>query len=192
MLKKQTVWLLTMLSLLIVLSVYYMTSPDQDQVAFIEEDNQEQNNPAETETNKQLDTSDIMNEEGMDEHTVISEISTDDLFTAIRMEIQAERDQIKEQLSEIVASKNVSPEEKNKAMEKMRELQEVATKESILQQTIMAEKNYSDVLVRAEENVVHVTVKANELSKTDANHIMQMVRDEFGEIVVNVKYQPAE
>lgn len=192
MLKKQTVWLLTMLSLLIVLSVYYMTSPDQDQVAFIEEDNQEQNNPAETETNKQLDTSDIMNEEGMDENTVISEISTDDLFTAIRMEIQAERDQIKEQLSEIVASKNVSPEEKNKAMEKMRELQEVATKESILQQTIMAEKNYSDVLVRAEENVVHVTVKANELSKTDANHIMQMVRDEFGEIVVNVKYQPAE
>ncbi len=29
LLKKQTVWLLTMLSLVVVLSVYYITSPEQ-------------------------------------------------------------------------------------------------------------------------------------------------------------------
>ncbi|TCT22623.1 stage III sporulation protein AH [Melghiribacillus thermohalophilus] len=191
MLKKQTVWLLTMLSLLIVLSVYYMTAPEGDEVAFINEENQGE----ETETNQQLDSTDMNDLEDMtseNEEGMISEISTDDLFTSIRMEIEAERDQLKEQLSEIVASKNVSPEEKNEAMEKMKQLQETATKESILQQSIMAEKDYQDVLVRAEEDVVHVTVKANELSKTDANHIMQMVRDEFGEVVVNVKYQPIE
>lgn len=40
MLKKQTVWLLTMLSLMIVLSIYYMTS-DQEDIAYIEtEDSQ--------------------------------------------------------------------------------------------------------------------------------------------------------
>ena len=31
LLKKQTVWLLTMLSLVVVLSVYYITSPEQQQ-----------------------------------------------------------------------------------------------------------------------------------------------------------------
>src|SRR5699024_11535028 len=38
MLKKQTVWLLTMLSLMIVLSVYYMMIDGDDQQAYIETD----------------------------------------------------------------------------------------------------------------------------------------------------------
>ncbi len=43
-LKKQTVWLLTMLSLIVVLSVYYVTSPNQipgDEVALVGEENQD-------------------------------------------------------------------------------------------------------------------------------------------------------
>ncbi len=35
MLKKQTVWLLTLLSLTIVLSVFYMNSPDSDDFSFV-------------------------------------------------------------------------------------------------------------------------------------------------------------
>ncbi|MDY0396479.1 hypothetical protein RWE15_21865 [Virgibacillus halophilus] len=35
MLKKQTVWLLTMLSLMIVLSVYYVMSPNNDDLAYV-------------------------------------------------------------------------------------------------------------------------------------------------------------
>lgn len=39
LLKKQTVWLLTMLSLVVVLSVYYITSPEQtkNELASVEE-----------------------------------------------------------------------------------------------------------------------------------------------------------
>ena len=36
---------------------------------------------------------------------------------------------------------------------------------------------------------VHVHVKVEELSASEAVHIMQMVRDEFGEIKVDVNYQ---
>jgi len=39
MLKKQTVWLLTMLSLMVVLSVYYMTSPNSEDLAYIDNGN---------------------------------------------------------------------------------------------------------------------------------------------------------
>lgn len=43
MLKKQTVWLLTMLSLLIVLSVYYILSPTEGELAInIDEENNEE------------------------------------------------------------------------------------------------------------------------------------------------------
>ena len=110
MVKKQTVWLLTMLSLLIVLSVYYMTSPDNGEMAFIQEDEW-----AEI-------TEDAAGEEGVEttgDGTVISQISTDELFSAIRLDMQNQRDQMQEQLSEIVASSDFSTEEKNEALEKM-------------------------------------------------------------------------
>ncbi|WP_323741946.1 SpoIIIAH-like family protein [Salinibacillus xinjiangensis] len=194
MLKKQTVWLLTMLSLLIVLSVYYMTSPGGDQVALIGDQNEEENTEAGSE-----DTIETNVTEGSGEATEvdaegnpISATSTeDDLFTQIRLEMQDQRSQQREQLDEILEASNVSAEEKNQAMEELNRLEETKSKESILEKVIQSEKNYSDVLVRSEGDVVHVTVKADEVSGADANHIMQMVRDEFGEIEVDVKFQPS-
>ncbi|MBX0358676.1 SpoIIIAH-like family protein [Halobacillus sp. Nhm2S1] len=182
MVKKQTVWLLTMLSLLIVLSVYYMTSPDNGEMAFIQEDEW-----AEI-------TEDAAGQEGVEttgDGTVISQISTDELFSAIRLDMQNQRDQMQEQLSEIVASSDFSTEEKNEALEKMETIKANQSKESIIENTIRASASYDDVLVRAEDDVVHVTVKADELSKTETNNIIQMVSDEFGKKEVQVQFQPA-
>ncbi|RWZ60112.1 SpoIIIAH-like family protein [Halobacillus fulvus] len=179
MVKKQTVWLLTMLSLLIVLSVYYMTSPDNGEMAFIQEE----------EWAEMTEEAGTM--EAAEDGTVISQLSTDELFAAIRLEQQNKRDQLQEQLSEIVASSSFSTEEKNEALEKMETLKETQSKEAILENTIQASVPYDDVLVRAEEDVVYVTVQAEELSKTETNQIIQMVSDEFGERTVQVQFQPA-
>ncbi|GGF08310.1 stage III sporulation protein AH [Halobacillus andaensis] len=175
MVKKQTVWLLTMLSLLIVLSVYYMTSPDNGEMAFIQDDEWQDGENV---------------EEGTTEDVVTSELSTDELFASIRLEKQNERDQKSEQLSEIVASSDYSAEEKNDAMEEMETLQETSSKESILENTIRASIPYEDVLVRAEDEVIQVTVQAEELTKSETREIMQMVSDEFGQMRVEVKFQP--
>ncbi|MFG6148560.1 SpoIIIAH-like family protein [Halobacillus sp. B23F22_1] len=175
MVKKQTVWLLTMLSLLIVLSVYYMTSPDNGEMAFIQDDEWQEGENG---------------EEGTSEDVVTSELSTDELFASIRLEKQNERDQKSEQLSEIVASSDYSAEEKNDAMEEMETLQETSSKESILENTIRASIPYEDVLVRAEDDVIQVTVQAEELTKSETREIMQMVSDEFGQMRVEVKFQP--
>ncbi|WP_082233876.1 SpoIIIAH-like family protein [Halobacillus massiliensis] len=174
MVKKQTVWLLTMLSLLIVLSVYYMTSPDNGEMAFIQDD---QWLEEEAEGNEA-------------ENAVTSDVSTEELFASIRLEKQNERDQKTEQLSEIVASSDFSADEKNEAMEEMEVIQATASKESVLENTIRASVPYDDVLVRAEEDVIQVTIKANELTKEETREIMQMVSDEFGPTRVEVKFQP--
>ncbi|WP_226583919.1 SpoIIIAH-like family protein [Halobacillus litoralis] len=179
--KKQTVWLLTMLSLLIVLSVYYMTSPDNGEMAFIQED----------------EWAEITSEtagEGVEttgDGTVISQISTDELFSAIRLDMKNQRDQLQEQLSEIVTSSEFTTTEKNEALEKIETIKSNQSKESIIENTILASASYDDVLVRAEDDVVHVTVKADELSKTETNQIIQMVSDEFGQKQVQVQFQPA-
>lgn len=178
MLKKQTVWLLTMLSLMIVLSVYYLTSDTED-LAFIESGESELE---ETTTS-----------EGQESDTVIDEISNinDELFTTIRMEIQDERSRKKDRFNEIVASSSASAEEKNRALEDIEVLEQMTTKESILQDSIRAAaEGYDDVLVRAEEDKVHVHVKVDEMSKEEVINIMQMVKDEFGEVTVDVNFQP--
>ncbi|SFD53034.1 stage III sporulation protein AH [Lentibacillus persicus] len=189
MLKKQTVWLLTMLSLMIVLSVYYMTSPgNSGDLAYFEQ-GEETSEEAASSENAEGEAADETDAEVTD----ITNASEDELFTSIRMEIQDERSEAKDRLNDVVASSTASTEEKNQARDEMNELDEVSSKETILEESILAAADYSDVLVRHEEGKVLVHVKETEkLSNSEVVNIMQMVRDEFGDITVDVDYQPVE
>ncbi|HLR62441.1 MAG TPA: SpoIIIAH-like family protein [Lentibacillus sp.] len=190
MLKKQTVWLLTMLSLMIVLSVYYMTSPGNGgDLAYV---NKDENNQEETASS---DAEDGKSAKGGKEANVndISNVGDDQLFTTIRMEIQDERSETKDRLDDVVASSTASVEEKNQARDEMNQLDEISSKESVLENSIMAAADYNDVLVRHEDDKVHVHVKEKEqLSNSEVVNIMQMVKDEFGEITVDVIHQSVE
>jgi len=188
MLKKQTVWLLTMLSLLIVLSVYYMSSSTEGDLAYI---NTEQDVLDETTINEN-ETDDIIVDS-------IEPYDHDELFTTIRLELQNERSMKKDLLKDIVASGSASTDEKNDALNDIEFIDQLTTKEMILQDTILASTDrYEDVLVRYDDQQendlkkVHVHVKVNELSKEEVVHIMQMVRDEFGQVTVDVNFQPIE
>jgi len=190
MLKRQTVWLLTMLSLLIVLSVYYMSLKDNNDLAYMNTDDQMLEEPTLTDENK--DTNDIIVEN-------IEPYNSDELFTTIRLELQNERSMKKDLLKDIVASASATTEEKNEALNDIELLDQLTSKEMILQDTILASTDrYEDVLVRYDEHQdndqkkVHVHVKVDELSKEEVVNIMQMVRDEFGQVTVDVNFQPTE
>jgi stage III sporulation protein AH len=186
MLKKQTVWLLTMFSLVAVLSVYYVTSPQpKEDVAFIEQKEETGQKESATETNvseqkEATDQAEVTVEEGED-GTVISSISSDDLFTALRLEIEDERSKLRQELNAIVTSNNVSAEEKSKAIDKIQQLANTAEKEAVLE-TLIKAKGYDDALVRVDGKQVHVTVKAKEHSKKAANEIIKLVQSEIGDI----------
>ncbi|MFD2214076.1 SpoIIIAH-like family protein [Metabacillus endolithicus] len=215
MLKKQTVWLLTMLSLVVVLSVYYVTSPEggagnivmtgEDQEvsedATAEEATEEQ--PAEEGTEGEKtegeategegteagEEADIQTEE-LEDGTVISSVSSDELFTDLRMQLDDQRNEMKEQLQAIVASNNASAEEKSDAYDEMEALNDAARKEMLLE-TLIKSKGFDDALVRAEGNDVKITIKAEEHSKTAANEIMLLVKDEMENMEdVIVTFQP--
>ncbi|QOR65428.1 SpoIIIAH-like family protein [Cytobacillus suaedae] len=195
LLKKQTVWLLTMLSLVVVLSVYYITSPEgtTENFAF------EQEGVNETAENTDVTTTAEGEEEGMEvtieeteDGTAISTISSDELFAQLRMEIEDKRAELREQLTAVVASSEVSAEEKNMAMEKMQELTEIAIKESTIE-TLIKSKGYADALVRADGGKVRITVKAKEHNNAAANDILLLVASELGSLQdVAVTFEPAE
>lgn len=207
LLKKQTVWLLTMLSLVVVLSVYYITSPEapQENMALVEEDQNKEKEtegekqPAEQPTEQKEDVKGAEAKAKEDESAqaekdsaIISSVESDELFTALRLEIEDERNKLREGLQDIVASADVTAKEKSEAMDKMQELADVAAKEAVIE-TLIKSKGYEDALVRADGGEVRITIKSKEQhSRTQANEIIQLVRGELGSKYVAVEFEPAQ
>ena len=184
LLKKQTVWLLTMLSLVVVLSVYYITSPEQQgtNMATVEE-------KAKDEVEKKTQDSNTIKDGG---ETVISGVASDEVFEALRLELEDNRNELKEQLNSIIASTDIPPEKRSEAYDQMKQLDELATKESVLE-TLIKTMGYEDALVRADGEKVRITVKAKDHSPTAANDIIQLVRTEIGALQnVAVQFQPTK
>lgn len=184
MLKKQTVWLLTMLSLMIVLSVYYVMSPNNEDLAYVEN--------GQTTEGDTIDSSEVQSASGTAVVDEVTNTGKDELFTNIRMEVEDDRSMQIERLEDIVASGTASVEEKDKALKDIDNLENISKKEVILEESILSSAEYEDVLVRTEDEKVHVHVKASEITDTEVVNIMQMVRDEFGEITVDVNIQPTD
>jgi stage III sporulation protein AH len=185
LLKKQTVWLLTMLSLVVVLSVYYITSPEQksNELAAVKQEEKAGQKEKETKTDTETKEGD----------TVISQVAGDEEFEALRLKLQDERSELKEQLNAVVATTDLPAAERSEAVDQMKKLNEIAQKEEMLE-TLIKARDYEDVLVRADGATVKIIVKSKkESSKSEANAIIQMVKKEIGETnFVAVEFQPTK
>ncbi|WP_066293692.1 SpoIIIAH-like family protein [Bacillus sp. FJAT-29937] len=168
LLKKQTVWLLTMLSLVVVLSVYYITSPEQ-----------KGQNLADSTEKAEQSSNETAATENLDDSEVITNASGDEMFEALRLKLNDERSKMIEELSTKMANTELPAEEISAAKDQIDQLDALAKKEEMLEMLIRS-MNYEDVLVRAEGKNVRVTVKAKELSRSAANDIIREVNNEIG------------
>lgn len=187
LLKKQTVWLLTMLSLVVVLSVYYITSPEpkSNELAAVKQEEKADQKADQNETKTDA--------EAKDGDTVISQVAGDEEFEALRIKLQDERSELKENLNTVVASTDLPASERSEAVDQMKKLSEIAQKEEMLE-TLIKARDYEDALVRADGSTVKIIIKSNKKSsKSEANAIIQMVKKEIGETnFVAVEFQPTK
>lgn len=198
MLKKQTVWLLTMLSLVVVLSVYYVTTPEQSNNAVTTSVDGNKNEKQETEKSKTKD--ETGKETNQTESTKKEEKQTvqfkgDDSFTALRLKVEDQRSEVREQLQEVMTSAKATAEQKHQAKTEFDTLNELDTKERLLETLIKAKGNYGDALVRVDGKNINITVKAEKQSSKDANKILRLVESEMGETSgkkVAVQFQPTK
>jgi stage III sporulation protein AH len=182
LLKKQTVWLLTMLSLVVVLSVYYITSPEQksNDLAAVSQKAKDQNQ-GKTKT------------EAKDDKTIVSTVAGDEAFEELRMKLDDLRSEQQEDLTTELASTDLPAVERSKVKDQMDKLNQTAQKEEILE-TLIKTMGYEDALVRADGEKVRVTVKSKKKpSATEANKIILQVKKEIGETnYVAVEFQPTK
>lgn len=184
LLKKQTVWLLTMLSLVVVLSVYYITSPEQkgNELATVDEQSKEKASSEKQET--------VSKTEGGE--SVTSSTASDEVFEALRLQLDEERSKMKEDLTDKLAATDLPANERSEAYDEIQKLDEVAQKEAVLETLIIA-MGYEDALVRADGEKVRITVKSDEPSASKANEIIQVVKNEIGDMqAVAVTFQPSK
>jgi stage III sporulation protein AH len=186
LLKKQTVWLLTMLSLVVVLSVYYITSPEQkgNELATVDEQSKEK----EKASNEKQAT--VSKTEGG--ASVTSSTASDEVFEALRLQLDEERSKMEEDLRDKLAATELPANERSEAYDEIQKLDEVAQKEAVLETLIIA-MGYEDALVRADGEKVRITVKSDEPSASKANEIIQVVKNEIGDMqAVAVTFQPSK
>ncbi|KRG15648.1 SpoIIIAH-like family protein [Lederbergia galactosidilytica] len=173
LLKKQTVWLLTMLSLVVVLSVYYVLQEPA---------------PNDLATSGKEDAESASNQMSDKDLEILTQAAGDEVYEAIRMDLQDKRGEEKMSLQNQLGEKELTADEKNKLYDEMEKIDELTTKEQIIETSIKG-LGYSDALVEIENQTVNILVKAEEHSKADAVNILKVVKDEIStNYVPNIEF----
>ncbi|MDV7766132.1 SpoIIIAH-like family protein [Peribacillus sp. SIMBA_075] len=194
LLKKQTVWLLTMLSLVVVLSVYYLTAPEENAADMTATEQMEKaENKTESKTESKADPKgENKSEKETAKNTEGSSvtIASGDEFESLRLQIEDERAKLNEELTAKMGNTELSSEERDEAYAKIEQLSETKVKENIIENLIVA-MDYNAALVRVDGTDVKVSVKADKQTKTEANNIIRLVRKEVSDAQnVVVDFQP--
>lgn len=165
MINKRSLWFLTLFSLILVLSVYYITMPSELLMATNNSSDEARSVSATTE-----------NEESAE-------------LVALRVESEEKMlDEITE-LKAILTDSKSTTEEKNKAFEKMQELNKNRGTEESIESKIKDEFNLKS-FVSIDETSVSVTVDSTKHDKALANKIMRLVQTEFEtSMSISVKFQ---
>ncbi len=162
MINKQKMWFLTLFSLILILSVYYITMPSEILM---------------TSKNKENKT---------EEKVTITE---SDYLTALQVEKDEERQSLSAEYNEILTNKEATVEEKNNAYDGLKKIDELKAKEEELKNKIK-KVHKIDAFIKIDNNAVSVTVIKKEHNYSLANEIMRTVQEEFKDkVYISVKFE---
>lgn len=174
MINKKNLWFLTLFSLILVLSVYYITMPSELLL---------------TNSSDYLDTKKEDKDNEKKDEKVETTIEESSVITALKIaneeEIQEELDALKVVLSD---SKSTA-DGKNEAFDKMKNINQLKAKEEEISKKLK-EKYNLDSFVKIEGTTVKVVMNQSKHDKTLANNIMRTVQEHFDAAVyVSVEFK---
>lgn len=162
MINKKGLWFLTLFSLIIVLSVYYITMPDELL---------------------------LTNKENHSDNQKKAEVKESDILVALRVESDNEMLDEMDTLRKVLTNLSVGVDEKNKAFEKLKGLNIIKGEEEQLEKQIKTNYNI-DSFVKVKGNEIKVVVNNKDNSVTLANNIMRTVQTNYSnKMYITVKFQ---
>ena len=150
MINKKNLWFLTLFSLVLVLSVYYITMPTELLVT----------NNTETIDNVELE---------IEEASVVEALKTEDNTNTLE-EIN--------KLKETIANKETTTEDKNQAFDAIKTLNQISSKEELLEEKIKTTYNL-DSFIKIDGDQIRVVIDSDDHSNSIANNIMKTIQNNF-------------
>lgn len=168
MINKKNLWFLSLFSLILVLSIYYITMPNELLVT----------------NNGNINLENV--DESVDEEVNIEESN---VISALKVEDDNLVLESINELKEKLTNNEISTEEKNLVFEELKSI----NKNSSLEETIESKikKTYSyDSFVKVDNDQVRIVVGTNEHNVDIANKIMRLVQNEFdNKMYISVEFQ---
>ena len=162
MISKQNLWFLTLFSLILVLSVYYITMP-----------------------------SDLLSEV-IEEEVVISQdedISNVSSLVAMRVSLEEERQNEMDVLQEQLTNDDISSTEKNNVYEKLKYLNELQGQEENLEKKIKDNLKL-DCFVKVDNNNISAVCISEKHDNSFANNIMRLIQEQYkSKMYITIKFQ---
>ena len=167
MINKQNLWFLTLFSLILVLSVYYITMP-----------------------NDLLKSTTTVTETESSENTKTKEtIESESSLIAMRVSLQEERQTQMTDLQKQLTSEETSSEEKNSAYEKLKYINGLEVKEEEIEKKIKEEYKLN-CFVKIDNSNVETVCVSSEHNNELANNIMRLIQNNYKDkIYITVKFQ---
>lgn len=166
MVNKQKIWFLTLFSLILVLSVYYITMPSE----LLTTNN---NNVSKKTTIKKENVS----------------IEESDIFSVLEIEKNEERSLLAAEYNEILTNSEKTSDEKNNAYEGLKKIDEIKSNEEKLTKKIKKELNFKS-FVKIDGDNINVVINKKEHDYSLANKIMRLIQAEFDDKkYISVKFQ---
>lgn len=160
MINKKSLWFLTLFSLILVLSVYYITMPSELMM-----------------TKNQTITKETKNKSDNENKTSVS-VKESDILSAMRVESDSKMNEEIDALQVVLNDSKSTAEAKNEAYEKMKQINSNRALEEELEKKIKKEFNL-DSYIKIEENNIKVTINSSEHDTTLANKIMRNIQSNY-------------
>lgn len=151
MINKKNLWFLTLFSLVLVLSVYYITMPSE----LLTTNNGEAVNPSETVSIEEANIIETLKQE--DNNNTIDEIN---------------------KYKATISDEEASIEDKNEAFDAIKLLNQISSKEEILEEKIKNEHNL-DSFIKIDGDQIRVVIDSDEHTNSLANDIMRTIQSNF-------------
>lgn len=165
MINKKNIWFLTLFSLILALSVYYVTMPSELLLDVY-------NNNGETKKD-----------------TDVVDIEETDIISVYRLEQETKINEELDVLKLILLDNEASIDKKNEAYNKMQNLQKIKGLENLIEDQIDQELKLK-AFVKIQDNTINVIVRNDKHDVSLANKIMNLVQKNFEEKkYISVKFE---
>jgi len=155
MINKKNLWFLTLFSLVLVLSVYYITMPTE-----------------------LLMTNNSENIDSSTENVIKTDIEELSVIEALKTEDNTNTLESINKLKETITDEESTTEDKNKAFDAIKTLNQVSSKEELLEEKIKTTHDL-DSFVKIDGDQIRVVINSDDHSNTIANNIMRTVQNNF-------------